>query len=211
MSCVVEQAGLRRAPASLVFDPGYGTQLAIPSTASAMKAVHSSMGRILISSAHGNPKLWPCDSRRHRGWSCARCKPRDLFVLPPIEPRGRPRDLGAGRWPRQRTGDLECGAYSHTSIALHDAIKAVKADVIEVHLSNIHAGKVFVTGLSFRRSRGRDIGVGALSYDLASKHCRPGRSGRKRDRPEHNNQYDSPASFRQGNIRAAVQMMKEKR
>ncbi len=38
---------------------------------------------------------------------------------------------------------LNAGAYSHTSIAIHDAIKAAKAQVIEVHLSNIHAREHF--------------------------------------------------------------------
>jgi 3-dehydroquinate dehydratase-2 len=63
---------------------------------------------------------------------------------------------------------LNAGAYSHTSIALYDAIKAVGAQVIEVHLSNVHARE------DFRRhsmispvARGVILGFGAFSYDLA--------------------------------------------
>jgi 3-dehydroquinate dehydratase-2 len=63
---------------------------------------------------------------------------------------------------------LNAGAYSHTSIALHDAIKAAKADVIEVHLSNIHAREEFRrTSLISVAARGVILGFGGYSYDLA--------------------------------------------
>lgn len=38
---------------------------------------------------------------------------------------------------------LNAGAYTHTSIALQDAIRAITAPVIEVHISNVHAREEF--------------------------------------------------------------------
>ena len=38
---------------------------------------------------------------------------------------------------------LNAGAYTHTSIALHDAIKGAGATVIELHISNVHARESF--------------------------------------------------------------------
>lgn len=38
---------------------------------------------------------------------------------------------------------LNAGAYTHTSIALHDAIRSIKAPVIEVHISNVHQREEF--------------------------------------------------------------------
>ena len=38
---------------------------------------------------------------------------------------------------------LNAGAYTHTSIALHDAIKAISAPVIEIHISNVHQRESF--------------------------------------------------------------------
>ncbi len=63
---------------------------------------------------------------------------------------------------------LNPGAYTHTSIALYDALRAVALPCIEVHLSNPDAREVFR-----RRSRvapacvGRVAGFGAASYVLA--------------------------------------------
>jgi 3-dehydroquinate dehydratase II len=63
---------------------------------------------------------------------------------------------------------LNAGAYSHTSVALHDAIKAAKADVIEVHLSNIHTREDFRhRSLISPVARGVILGFGAFSYHLA--------------------------------------------
>ncbi len=38
---------------------------------------------------------------------------------------------------------LNAGAYTHTSIALHDAIKGAATTVIELHISNVHAREAF--------------------------------------------------------------------
>lgn len=63
---------------------------------------------------------------------------------------------------------LNAGAYTHTSIALHDCIKSIRTPVIEVHLSNPHAREEF-RHLSHvgRAAKGTIAGFGALSYVLA--------------------------------------------
>ena len=63
---------------------------------------------------------------------------------------------------------LNAGAYSHTSIAILDAIKGSNADVIEVHLSNIHAREPFRHHSRISTAvRGMIAGFGPRSYDLA--------------------------------------------
>ena len=63
---------------------------------------------------------------------------------------------------------LNAGGFTHTSVAIHDAIKAVRTPVIEVHLSNPHTREEF-RHLSYvgRAARGTIAGFGALSYLLA--------------------------------------------
>jgi len=63
---------------------------------------------------------------------------------------------------------LNPGGYTHTSVALHDAVKAISTPVIEVHLSNPHAREDF-RHLSYvgRAAKGTIAGFGALSYILA--------------------------------------------
>ncbi len=63
---------------------------------------------------------------------------------------------------------LNAGAYTHTSIALHDAIRGSGAKVIEVHLSNVHAREDFRQSSTISAvAAGVILGFGALSYDLA--------------------------------------------
>jgi 3-dehydroquinate dehydratase II len=63
---------------------------------------------------------------------------------------------------------LNAGGFTHTSVALHDAIKSVTTPVIEVHLSNPHRREDFrhrsLVGMA---ARGTIAGFGALSYTLA--------------------------------------------
>jgi 3-dehydroquinate dehydratase II len=63
---------------------------------------------------------------------------------------------------------LNPGGFTHTSVALHDAIKSIKVPVIELHLSNPHAREAF-RHKSFVGSaaRGTIAGFGAHSYLLA--------------------------------------------
>lgn len=63
---------------------------------------------------------------------------------------------------------LNAGAYTHTSIALRDAITGAGATVIEVHLSNVHAREPFRHRSTIAPvARGVIAGFGSLSYDLA--------------------------------------------
>jgi 3-dehydroquinate dehydratase II len=63
---------------------------------------------------------------------------------------------------------LNAGGFTHTSIALADAVSAVKTPVIEVHISNVYAREEF-RHHSFISSRckGSIIGFGLRGYDLA--------------------------------------------
>lgn len=63
---------------------------------------------------------------------------------------------------------LNAGGFTHTSVALHDAIKSVTTPVIEVHLSNPHRREDFRhRSLVGQAARGTIAGFGALSYTLA--------------------------------------------
>ncbi len=63
---------------------------------------------------------------------------------------------------------LNPAAYTHTSVAIGDAIAAIKVPVVEVHISNVHAREDFrklshVSG----KSAGSIFGLGLKGYELA--------------------------------------------
>ena len=66
---------------------------------------------------------------------------------------------------------LNPGGYTHTSVAIGDAIAAIKTPVIEVHISNVHAREEFrrlshVSG----KARGTIAGLGLRGYELAVRY-----------------------------------------
>jgi 3-dehydroquinate dehydratase-2 len=63
---------------------------------------------------------------------------------------------------------INAAAYSHTSIALHDALKAVDLPVVEVHLSNVHRREAFRHHSYISAAAdGVIVGLGAQGYELA--------------------------------------------
>ncbi len=63
---------------------------------------------------------------------------------------------------------INAGAYTHTSVALHDAIRAIGIPVVEVHISNIHAREQFRhKSMIAPATKGMICGFGPQSYILA--------------------------------------------
>jgi 3-dehydroquinate dehydratase II len=76
--------------------------------------------------------------------------------------------LHEARSKRAKAVILNPGGFSHTSVALHDAIRAADVPVIEVHLSNPAAREPFRrVALTGAAARGTIAGFGALGYELA--------------------------------------------
>ena len=65
---------------------------------------------------------------------------------------------------------LNPGGYTHTSVALGDAIAAIKTPIIEVHISNVHAREEFrkISHVS-AKCKGTIAGLGLKGYELAVK------------------------------------------
>lgn len=63
---------------------------------------------------------------------------------------------------------LNGGAYTHTSVAIGDAIAAITTKVVEVHISNVHAREPFRHHSYFSANcAGVIVGMGLTGYDLA--------------------------------------------
>ena len=69
---------------------------------------------------------------------------------------------------------LNAGAYTHTSIALADCIRAISAPVVEVHISNVHQREAFRhQSIIAAACRGVICGFGLDSYRLAIESFKP--------------------------------------
>lgn len=63
---------------------------------------------------------------------------------------------------------LNAGAYTHTSVALHDCIRSLKCPVVEVHISNVHQREEFRHhSMISAACKGVICGFGLKSYELA--------------------------------------------
>jgi 3-dehydroquinate dehydratase-2 len=63
------------------------------------------------------------------------------------------------------------GGYTHTSVAIGDAIAAITTPVLEVHISNVHAREEFrkLSHVS-AKARGTIVGLGLKGYELAVRY-----------------------------------------
>jgi 3-dehydroquinate dehydratase-2 len=75
------------------------------------------------------------------------------------------REVAAGR---MIGAVMNPGAYTHTSVALHDAIKGVSLPLVELHISNVHAREEFRHHSYISpAARGIIVGFGVKGYALA--------------------------------------------
>ena len=66
---------------------------------------------------------------------------------------------------------FNAGGYTHTSVAIADAVAAIKSPVIEVHISNIYAREEYRhNSLMAKNCIGVIAGLGLMGYELASEY-----------------------------------------
>ena len=103
----------------------------------------------------------------------ARVRARAMEVKVTVEFRQSNQEGELIDWIQQAKGQFEvivlnAAAYTHTSVALRDAIVAAGVPTLEIHLSNIHAREEFRhKSLIAPVCRGQILGFGANSYVLA--------------------------------------------
>jgi 3-dehydroquinate dehydratase-2 len=103
----------------------------------------------------------------------ARVRKRAIEVQATVEFRQSNLEGELVSWIQQAKGNFDCivlnaAAYTHTSIALRDAIAAIQVPTIEIHLSNVHAREEFRhKSLIAPVCRGQITGFGPTSYLLA--------------------------------------------
>ncbi len=65
---------------------------------------------------------------------------------------------------------LNAAAYTHTSVGIGDAVKAIESPVVEVHISNVHAREEFRhQSYIAAHAKGVIVGFGLKGYELALK------------------------------------------